>query len=161
MVPLPPKVYLSGEQAESTAHLLLRAQGGRTGAPDAWLQLSSALGAGDLSLRTFLRSNLDYKATVALQGRGEGAGRLLRLARLPHWVWIVEAQLRDRRKAGGPAVVAEVVFDSTSSDRQPAVSALALPGIINTFPPDGGQRAVATGASAAWHSHQSLAWRGE
>lgn len=156
MVPLPPKVYLSGEQAESTAHLLIRAQALRPGAPAIWQQIGSWLAAGDLSLRTFLRSNLDYKRIVREQSRGEAATRLLRLARLPHWIWVVEAQRRDERNAGRPAVVAEIIFDSTSSDRKPGFNAISLPGIVNTFPPDGGAVGVAPGPTLPWRSHREF-----
>jgi hypothetical protein len=156
MVPLPPKVYLSGEQAESAAHLLIRAQGARPGAPSSWQQLSTRLAAGDISLRTFLRSNLGYKRIVSQQRRGQAATRLLRLARLPHWIWVVEAQDSDRRVAGRPAVLAEIVFDSTSSDRNPAFSAISVPGIVNTFPPDEGAVSVASGPTTPWRSHREF-----
>ena len=61
---------------------------------------------GTSALRTFLRSNL---ATQAWRSRSRFAGieatpGLLRLARLPHRVWVVEAQLRSaRRRAFQPS----------------------------------------------------------
>jgi hypothetical protein len=153
MVPPPPKVYLSGESAESTAHLWLRAQGARGGVPASWQALAAGLTTDQVSLRTFLRSNRDYKSELPRQSRGDDVTRLLRLARLPHWVWVVEAQLRGERATGKPAVIAEVVFDSTSSDRDPRLDALSLPGASGTFPPDDGARAGAAGTAQPWSSH--------
>jgi hypothetical protein len=91
-----------------------------------------------------------------MQGRGDDATRLLRLARLPHWVWVVEAHIRTARAAGLPAVVAEIVFDSTSSDRVPRMDAVSLPGITQTFPPDDGTRVSARVSTLTWRSHLEL-----
>lgn len=153
MVPLPPKVFLSGETAESSAHVLLRAQGSRPGAPRAWREIASGVEAGLISVRTFLRSNVGYKNALALQGRGDDVVRLLRLARLPHWMWIVEAHVRSERAAGRPSVVAEIVFDSTSSDEVPRLDAVSLPGVTQTFPPDDGKRENVRAGTVAWRSH--------
>lgn len=151
MVPLPPKVYLSGESAENTANLLIRAYGTRSGKQPKWRELAEALSRGEISLRTFLRSNLDYKAGVLDKGRGRNAERNLRLARLAHWVWVVEAHDREKRERGQPSVVAEFVFDSTSNDQSPVESAFSLPGMTATRPPDGGKGEVAL-SSFAWAS---------
>src|SRR5437899_2475398 len=140
MVPLPPKVYLSGEMAESAAHVQIRAQGTSPQAPPEWKQLAASLVSGTISLRTFLRSNLGYKQAIALQGRGDAVAELLRLARLPHWLWVVEAHDRWARVVGRPSVLAEFVYDSTSGDRQPLLCAVSLPGVSAAFPPDEGQQ---------------------
>lgn len=151
MVPLPPKVYLSGEMAESTAHFLIRAWG-QSGGSAAWQQLAQALTNGHISLRTFLRSNVDYKRALAEQDRGAEAQRALRLARLPHFAWVVEAHDRAARVAGRPSVRAEFIFDSTSNDRDPRLDAFTLPGVTVILPTDGGQRVVAGASGGAWAS---------
>jgi len=156
MVPLPPKVYLSGEQAENVAFVYVQALQNLPGAPPSWGELAASLAAGDVSLRTFLRSNLQYKAVVSKQGRGESAVRLLRLARMPHWVWVVEAQVSADRVAGRPSVAAEIVFDSTSSDQRPALVALSFPGLSRTFPTDDGSPQNVSGAAAPWRSHREF-----
>jgi hypothetical protein len=112
---------------------------------------------GKVSLRTFLRSNFEYKSLVSQQGRGEQVTRLLRLARLPHWVWVVEAHVRADREAGRPCVAAECVFDSTSSDRSARMDAMSLPGITVTFPPDEGSQGIASGTTFNWRSHRDYA----
>jgi hypothetical protein len=157
MIPLPPKVYLSGEMAESTGHFLIRAWGQAAGVPPGWSALAAALTAGDLSLRTFLRSNVEYKAAVAAQDRGTDAKRALRLARLPHFVWVVEAHDRAARNSGRPSVWAEFVFDSTSSDHDPRLDAFTLPGVTSTLPPEGGRRVVASTLASPWRSQLAAA----
>lgn len=152
MVPLPPKVYMSGETAETTTHFLIRAYAASQGAPQSWKDLAQAVTDGTVSLRTFLRANGAFKASVAAQGRSEKAARELQLARLPHWVWVTEAQDRGLRNAGKPAVKAEMVFDSTSSDQRGTVCAISLPGVTLTVPPDDG-KGVAAPSDGSWESH--------
>lgn len=152
MVPLPPKVFLSGEMAENAAHLALRAFGSASEAPGAWGNLARAVATKSVSLRTFLREGSAYKHALDQQARHGSAVRELRLARLPHWVWVVEAHDRDKRAAGLPSVVAECVFDSTSNDRSPRQDAISLPGLTATFPPDGGRPSAVTTASEPWSS---------
>ena len=152
MVPLPPKVFLSGEMAENAAHLAFRAFGSASGAPRAWAGLARAVASKSVSLRTFLKDGSAYKDALAGQGRDEAAVRQLRLARLPHWVWVVEAHDRARRAAGKPSVVAECVFDSTSNDRTPRQDAISLPRLTATFPPDGGRPSAVTVSPELWAS---------
>ena len=153
MVPLPPKVYLSGEVAESTGHYLIRAWAANPHAPAAWVTLAHRLLLGEISLRTFLRSNIGYKAKLDSQGRDEAAIRELRLARLSHWVWVVEAHDRQARIAKKPSVLAEVVFDSTSSDRTPYWLAMSMPGFTRTSPPDNGESAPLATSDKPWRGH--------
>jgi hypothetical protein len=152
MVPLPPKVYLSGEVAESTTHFLIRAWAANTVAIPEWRTLAERLARKEISLRTFLRSNVGYKAAVADQGRSEDTLRALRLARLPHWVWVVEAQDRTLREQGKPCVVAEVVYDSTSSDSTPYWLAMSMPGFTLTSPPDDGKPDATATPFKPWRS---------
>jgi hypothetical protein len=157
MVPLPPKVYLSGEVAESTAHFLLRAWASNPVALPQWKKLAGDLVGPEknVSLRTFLRSNIGYKAKLAEQRRGTDAVRALRLARLPHWVWVVEAHDRALREAGRPSVLAEIVFDSTSSDETPYWLAMSMPGFTLTSPPDDGTPDAAQVPARPWRTHLS------
>jgi hypothetical protein len=158
MVPLPPKVYLSGENAESNAHMQIRAYAGSPMATPAWKELATRLAGGkDIALRTFLRSNLAYKSVVGQQERGDDATRALRLARMPHWVWVVEAHDRAARQAHKRSVVAEWVWDSTSHDKRPGVVAFSLPGAVVAVPPDGGTPVAVGGPTGPWRSHFDVA----
>jgi hypothetical protein len=147
MIPLPPKVFLSGEVAESRAYNILSAVGTRGLAP-----LASGLAAGGIQLRSSLKTGRDFKRAVASQASSDSVLRLVRLARLPHWVWTVEAHVPAACKDGGPCVVAEVVLDSTSSDLAPRTDLVALPGLVATFPPDGGDIDTEEASTELWTS---------
>jgi len=143
MVPLPPKVYMSAEIAETWGHQRLREFGLRTGAPLSWRNLARDLAQAPkkaVSLRTFLRDSRRYKAKLPTQGRRPAAVDVLRLAGLPNFIWVVEAHDRQRRAAGEPSVLAEVLFDPHSSDhhhREPRSDAISMPGLTVTTPPEG------------------------
>jgi hypothetical protein len=77
---------------------------------------------------------------------------LIRLARLPHYVWVVEAHDRAARAAEEPSVVGEVFFDLTSSDSTPRPDALLMPALAMTYPPDGGEVEWVGTDGAAWRS---------
>jgi hypothetical protein len=158
MVPLPPKVLLSGEMAENQAHKEFRRFKFIPGAPIPWKRIGDGLETSKdqvapISLRTVLKPGSDYKSALAEQDRPDAAVRAMRLARLPHYVWVVEAQDRNLRGAGEPCVLAELVLDSTSHDREPRVDALSAPGLTLVFPPGGGQyEDIATGVTKPWKS---------
>jgi hypothetical protein len=158
MVPLPPKVYLSGEMAESTTHMQIRAYAKSQMAVASWQDLAARLTAGtDIGFRTFLRSNFAYKRVLPKQGRGDSAVRALRLARLPHWVWVVEAHDRTARRARKPSVLAEWVYDSTSRDKRPTTMTFSLPGAVAVLPPDEGDTVAVAGPTGPWRSHFDVA----
>jgi hypothetical protein len=145
MVPLPPKVYMSAEIAETWGHQRLREFGRRSGAPAIWQELAQALAVQPkkaVSLRTFLRDSRHYKAHLPAQGRSRKAVEALRFAGLPNFVWVIEVHDRSLRKAKKPSVIAEVLFDPHSSDhvhRAPRSDAIAMPGLTVVTPPDEGQ----------------------
>jgi hypothetical protein len=157
MVPLPPKVFMSGEMAETWAHRTFHATGVHAGVPTSWTTLAQQLATTPkkVSLRTFLRDVRDYKATVNGQGRPKEAAAALRLARLPHFVWVVEAHDRQLRDAGQPSVLAEALFDPNSSDhrhRPPRRDALTLPGATFITPPDDGAPVAHRFPEGPWRS---------
>lgn len=152
MVPLPPKVYLSGEMAETIAYATLTSLGAATGASALMTDLATGLGSGSVKLRTYLEDGSDYKRGLSDRGLEEETRKALRLARLPHYVWVVEAHDTKRCQPGNPCVVAEAVFDSTSHDQRPRYDALIGPGFAATFPPGGKPVRLATGQEC-WGSH--------
>jgi hypothetical protein len=161
MVPLPPKVLMSGEMAEFWGFNAFRGFGNFPAALPSWNTLAQSLTANPkaVSLRTFLRDGREYKASVATQGREAAVVRELRFARLPHFVWVVEAQDRSLRDAGKPAVIAEAVFDSNSSDhewRAPRADAMSLPGLTVVTPPDSGKPVPVRYPEQPWLSHLSV-----
>jgi hypothetical protein len=147
MIPLPPKVFLSGEAAESSAYNILTAVGARGLKP-----LADGLATGHIQLRSSLKTGRDFKTSVVYQASSDSVLRLVRLARLPHWVWAVEAHVQAFCTAEEPCVIAEVVLDSTSSDLSPRMDVAALPGLVAVFPPDGGEVATEPAATQLWPS---------
>lgn len=134
MLPLPPKVYLTGEAAELRARQLVAAAHARAlgGDDDAMDQdfaeiaphLEGDLG-GPVTVRSRLIEGRKYKAAARRQERHDEALRVIRMCQLPHWVWVVEFQDRTAREEGRPCVLAEVVFDSTTHDEVPGVELVA------------------------------------
>jgi hypothetical protein len=140
MIPLPPRVFLTGETAESDAYETIIGAGFDQSLPQPWRDLANGVAIGVIQRRTFLVRGRDYKARLSEQGRDQAIVDQLRLARMAHWVWVVE--FHDGIRAGrGEAerVTAEVVFDATSSDEGPlrhAVSYLDLTTIVSPHPGD-------------------------
>lgn len=125
MLPLPEKVFLTGEAAEQAAWNI--AEGGskleRPNNPqeEDFVALAGRfehLKAG-ISVRTMLIEGRELKARLTEKDRGDELLTLYRLSHLPHWVWLVEFHDPEARDRGEPCVVAEILFDSTSHDDKP------------------------------------------
>lgn len=125
MLPLPAKVFLTGEAAESRARqyvLAERDQAEMSGASGTDLsEIAQHLEdlAGPISVRARLMEGRRYKAVAARQSRDPESVRISQMTHLPHWVWVVEFHDRAARVAGEACVEAEIVFDSTSHDDIP------------------------------------------
>jgi hypothetical protein len=148
MVPLPRKVFLSAESAENFGYTILT---GLAAVP-ALAQLAADVSASNVCLRTFLLDASDYKASLSDRGVDPAVARGLKLARLPHHIWVVEAHVKAKCSSDEPCVVAEVILDSTSHDARPRQDAMIAPGFALTFPP-GGKPTGITNTVAAWRSH--------
>jgi hypothetical protein len=160
MVPLPPRVFMTAESAENDAYETVYGVGLAEDVPESWRALSERMAAGDLSRRVRLVRGRDYKARLADQGRDNESMRALRLARLSHWVWVVEVQDRDARTKGRPCVLAELVYDSTSYDRAPRRLAVSYPGVTLALPPDDGKPVMVICAEDPWKSQLPAATSG-
>jgi hypothetical protein len=140
MIPLPERVHLNGEAAETRARDLVRGaaqleresvergQGSEDQQGADFNEFASKLShlRKGVSIRSRLVRGRDLKAAlVDQQGRTGDALRLYRLARLPNWVWLVEFQDSEARRRGEPCVLAEIIFDSTSHDLLPVTSLTA------------------------------------
>jgi hypothetical protein len=156
MVPLPPRVFMTGESAENDAYETLYGLGLAEDAPEAWVDLGRRVAEDAVSRRVMLVRGRDYKRRLRDQGRHDDAVRALSLARMSHWVWVVEAHDRASRRAGEPCVEAEFVYDSTSYDRAPRRLAVSYPGLTITVPPDHGQATVVEGTVGGWQSQLGL-----
>jgi hypothetical protein len=139
MVPLPPKVYMSGESAENEAWRRLRFAGLQPEALPGWREIADGIQRRTThALRVSLQRSNEYKRRALDRGLHDAAVREICLANLPRYVWVVEARNRAEHDAGRSSVAGEVVFDSTSQEVSPQVLILHLPGEANFFPPDPG-----------------------
>jgi hypothetical protein len=148
MIPLPPKVFMTGESAENAAYEVVRAMGLKA---TALKSLADGLQSGALQLRTSLREVRTFKADLAAQTSSAEVLRGVRLARLPHYVWTVEAH-DVAACSSGPCVYATALYDSTSNDLDPLLDVLSLPGVVGIYPPDGGTPITVQGGGAPWDS---------
>lgn len=149
MVPLPPKVFLTGEAAENAAFIVLHGVWA-SDAGDA--ALADRLMGGEIQLRTRVKNIRAFKREIASQTSSDDVLRAIRLARLPNFVWVVEAHDRDRCHSDESCVVATVLYDATSSDTDPRLCAIATPGAVAVFPPDGGATEVIRASKDPWRS---------
>jgi hypothetical protein len=149
MIPLPPKAYLSGESAEGNAHWIFRSIGEGAGGLGF---LAEGLKDDTIVLRTMLRTGATLKHEIATRTHSDEVLQMVRYARLPHWVWIVEAHDRSACEAGKPCVIAAAIYDATSFDRQPPVDILSMPGLVAVYPPDGAEHVTSPGSTEPWSS---------
>lgn len=151
MVPLPPRVYLSGESAEGRAHWIFRTFAEQ--APELG-EFERDLASGQIELRSILRPGAGFKEDIGRLTGAKEIRRLVRHARLPRWVWVVEAHQRKRCGKRKGCVVATAVFDSTSFDSDPRLGVLSIStaGSVWAYPPDAGRRLASAGSPKPWCS---------
>jgi hypothetical protein len=112
LVPMPGRVYISGEVAESRARLifegLLRQQRHRA--------LCRRL-AGGLRLRSYVTQAGDYKVRMTPQ-RGVAASvcEELRPVGTSKWIWVTELQDPEIAKGSRECVLGEIVLDATTDE---------------------------------------------
>lgn len=140
IVPLPHKVFVPGETAETVGRVNLRRL----------MQQSENLAAADLRSQVDLPSGDDrsvtYRSTVMLSNRfketleqrnvPEAVVPLYRRMQLPRWIWVVEALLRQSRNLGTDAVLAEAIVDATDHSRDRRALAMRIPGQLWSWRPD-------------------------
>lgn len=148
MVPLPPKVFMTGESAENDAFLRLR---GVWSSNSGSRVLADALSDGRIKLRTRLKNIRAFKREIAAQVTSDDVLRAVRLARLPNFVWVVEAHIR-ALCGSADCVIGTVLYDATSSDHDPRFSIISTPGAVGVYPPEGGGPDVVPAGAQPWKS---------
>jgi hypothetical protein len=133
-VPVPEKLWLAPEPAERKGGEYLFVASQRIA--NAWPGtppfpvLSELVASNRLALHTYaIRSN-DFKSSLAARQLPTRIRREYCLARLPRYVWVVEAIDRQLRQAGQPCVVGEAILDATSSEHSPEQLALHVHGVM-------------------------------
>jgi hypothetical protein len=138
LAPVPQKLWLTGEAAErhGSEHLLTTARVVMTEIP-ASKSMVTKFNRDQLSFRTYAITGTRFKNRTAEAVTDPVVLAAYREARLPHYVWVVEAIDKVARERGEPeCVLAEVVYDATSDERWPQVLATRVPGAIEVRRPD-------------------------
>ena len=134
--PLPEKVWLSGEAAERTGSEYLIGLARASGVPAAEA-VAAAFDRGDVSFRSFAINSKTFKKRFAANVGDPLAVEAYRIARFPHYVWVIEALDREARRNNlEECVLGEIVLDATSDVREPHALAARLPGICFVERPD-------------------------
>lgn len=137
VVPLPAKIYLSGEEAEviGEEHLRQALEDHSSSEAEALLQ---RLQDPDrpLSFRTTVIPSNDFKTGLERRGVPKGLAAIYRRMQMSRWIWVVELVDRARRDDSDRYVLAEVIIDATDHVRDRHVLAYRVPGVIAQWDPD-------------------------
>lgn len=126
VVPLPSKLYLSGEEAEVIGRSRLEA---------AYQQAQTPLDLATTSFRTTPMLSNDFKIGLA-ERMPEAQAAIYRRMPMSRWVWIVEAVDRAQRAAQKPCVLGEAVIDATDHARDRHVLAWRYGTSLSQWVPD-------------------------
>ncbi len=138
-VPMPSKAWLLPESAERQGGAFLLAAStpyvskvnAATGSN--LVDMNTLVAEDRVGFRTYVSASSAYKAQLAQRGWSAPALDIVRLARMPRYVVVVEAVDRSLREAGSPCVLAEAVFDATSADALPEIVAARVHGVVTTY----------------------------
>lgn len=134
IAPLPARIWLSGDLAEYMAGRILEQRSSSwSKATPKTREVSTLIATGQLSLHSYVQRSSLYKEKLIERRVDSALVREYRLARMPLYVWVVEAVDRGRRSRGEPPVVGEVILDATSTDMDPALVAVHLPGLARIY----------------------------
>jgi hypothetical protein len=143
IVPLPPKVYLAGENAEQVGGQKIFTALDRSPTEAAVSLMSRLLEPEEpLTLRsTVVRSN-EFKTTMDERDYPPEIAAALQRMQLSRFVWVVELVDRALSEAGEPCVLAEAVIDATDHERDLRVLGWRIPGSVGAWLPDEDRSAV-------------------
>lgn len=111
MVPMPGKIYMSGETAEAVGTTYLM-QGARDQAVQSMIELEAQ---EKLDFRSYVIEARIYKSLLEQRNVPTDVTPLIKRLSTSQWIWVVEAQDRDAASSGRKCVVGEIVLDATSS----------------------------------------------
>ena len=118
LAPVPADVILDPAAVEISASHVIHAFAARLPGDEPLLD------AEDVAIRPVLVNSRKYKAGLARRGVLDEVRRACQVLQLPRHIWVAQVVDRRLRRADQPSVLGEVVFDSTSSSRDPGVLAV-------------------------------------
>lgn len=141
IVPLPKKVYLSGEKAEALGIQRLRADLSESSVGE-HQRLLERVNAQEVKFRTTLVRSNDFKRDLIDRRLEELTAAIYRRIGMSKWIWVVEATAVAERDEGNDCVLAEAVIDSTDHLRDLNVLARRIPQTLYQWLPDEDQHQV-------------------
>lgn len=136
VIPLPAKVYVSAEVAESVGgnQLVSALEQQRDAAAD---QLLSRIRAGTVAFRTTGMPSNEFKTRIAqLQRLPDAVVGEYQWTQMPRWIWITEAVDLERWDQGEDCVEAEAIIDATDHTGDPRPLAWRIPNNLYIWDPD-------------------------
>lgn len=135
VIPLPPKVYVSGEKAETVgADTLYTALMQRRTPEDE--VLLARLGDETVVLRTTAMKSNTFKLGLPDRHAPEELVGAYQWTHMSRWMWVVEAIDHLAWDRGDPSVLAEVIIDATDHTGDPRPLTWRLPGELAAWDPD-------------------------
>lgn len=137
VIPLPQKVYMSGEDAEAIGEAYLR-QALEDNAAGIGADLLSRLGGKhrELSFRTTVLQSNEFKTSLEARQVPATLASVYRRMQMSRWIWVVELVDRELRKLNKPCVLAEAIIDATDQLRDKHALSWRIPGLVVQWNPD-------------------------
>lgn len=137
IIPLPRKVYVSGETAETVAKSRLEQALGGSKDPAA-AELLARIRDKTVVFRSSVMPSNTFKEELGDRNATPDVIAAYQWAQMSRWVWIIEAVDHEAWNAGDACVEAEVVVDATDHAGAPGPIAWRLPDRIVVADPDWG-----------------------
>lgn len=154
-VPMPDKIWLAPEVAElQSGELLLSLSREITSAYPGkpFLDLDELIRMDRLRVHTYVTRSNAFKGELKSRGLATNFRRGYAFARLPRYVWVVEAIDKDLRDSGLPCVLGEAVLDATSSDHDARKLAVHIHGVMQIQTTSGIRESPIFGSYAPYES---------
>lgn len=135
VIPLPPKVYVSGEKAETVAgdriHNVLVARRDAFGS-----DLLSRIADRRAVFRATAMPSNRFKTGLRDRGADDDVIGVYHWTPMSRWVWVVEVIDHDAWDTGAPSVIGEVLIDATDHTGDPRPLAWRIGGAMAVWDPD-------------------------
>lgn len=135
IVPLPTKIYVSGEKAEALGRERILSTLRSISSSDA-STLLHRIETGEVKVRTTVTLSNDFKSGLLKRGLDATATAIYQRMPMSRWIWVVELTEVADRDVGAPCVVAEAVVDATDHLRDLHVLAWRVLDTLSRWLPD-------------------------
>jgi hypothetical protein len=135
IVPLPEKIYLSGDAAEALGKEQLEAMLGNSWVPGR-TELRNRLENKEIRFRSTVVLSNDFKVGLTGRGMDQETAAIFHRMQMSRWIWVVEAVDASARDRGEPCVIAEAIIDATDHALDPHVLGWRFPKTVYQWFPD-------------------------